>query len=290
MLDQFRVPYKRGGDHKHVRRGWIGFDCPFCGPGSGKYHAAYNEAGGFINCWQCGGLGIHRVLAALLDVGPGQVAQLLRDLDSPSPKHEPKPVTRLQLPLGVVESTLFNAQCRYLEGRGFDPKRIGAQWDLGSINMSPQPEFNWRIYIPIKLRNKTVSWTTRSLSDSNPVRYRAAAVDQETISRRELLYGIDYVRNTMIVCEGPADVWAIGPGAVATLGLAYSTAQVIAISQAPVRVICFDNEPAAQARARKLCSKLAGMPGSTHNVTLDAKDAGSASRREIRQLRHSFLE
>jgi hypothetical protein len=109
------------------------------------------------------------------------------------------------------------------------------------------------------------------------------------MSRKDLLYGEDYCRDAIVVTEGPTDAWRIGPGAVATFGLAYSRAQVLRISRYPLRVICFDSEPEAQRQARRMRDELTAFPGETVIVRLDSKDAASAKPKEVRQLRE-FLE
>jgi hypothetical protein len=49
--------------------------------------------------------------------------------------------------------------------------------------------------------------------------------------------------------------------------------------------VCFDNQAVAQRKARALCDELSAFGGETLNVILDAKDAGSATDKEIRKLR-----
>jgi hypothetical protein len=105
------------------------------------------------------------------------------------------------------------------------------------------------------------------------------------VPRNRLLYGWDYVRQGVIVVEGPTDVWRVGPGAVGTLGLSVSATQIALLSKVPTRVICFDTEPQAQRRASALADALSVMPGTTYKVELDSADPGKATRKEIRRLR-----
>lgn len=105
-----------------------------------------------------------------------------------------------------------------------------------------------------------------------------------------MLFGIDFIRHAIIVCEGPMDAMKIGPGAVSTMGISYTKHQLKQIVDFPVRVVCFDNEPDAQKRAKKLCSDLSSFPGKTTNIVLDVKDPGEASPKEIKLIRKSFLD
>jgi DNA primase len=135
-----------------------------------------------------------------------------------------------------------------------------------------------------------VSWTTRSISYSDRVtRYVSAALDEEKIFHKELLYGEDFARHAVIVNEGILDAWRIGPGAVATFGSGYSQEQLERIAKYPTRAICFDNEPEAQKRARKLSNDLSALPGETYNVLLDKKDAADESKENIKRLRQEIL-
>ena len=129
------------------------------------------------------------------------------------------------------------------------------------------------------------SWTTRAVSDDVKLRYVNARPEEELRPIKSLLYGQHHLRHAVVICEGPTDAWKIGPGAVATFGVNYTKAQLLRMSKYPVRFVCFDSEPIAQQRAQALCEALIPFPGTTKNITLDAMDPGSASEKELRQLR-----
>jgi len=65
--------------------------------------------------------------------------------------------------------------------------------------------------------------------------------------------------------------------------------QVERIAKYPVRAVCYDNEPDAQQRARELADRLSVLPGDTYNITLDSKDPGEATRKEIERIRREIL-
>ncbi len=102
---------------------------------------------------------------------------------------------------------------------------------------------------------------------------------------KSLLFAMDLARHAVIVVEGPFDAMRIGPGAVATMGINYSQAQVNLIAAFPVRYVAADNEPNAQRMAVKLCQELEVFAGKTERICVDAKDPGSASDKELRLLR-----
>jgi DNA primase len=175
----------------------------------------------------------------------------------------------------------------YLEGRGFDPEELERIWDLSFLGLVPR--LAWRIWIPVHLNGEIVSWTTRTIGKTKGPKYINANPEEEVHPIKSLLYGWDYVRSSVIICEGPSDVWRIGPGSVCVLGVNVSDSQMQLLSQVPRRVVCFDNEPLAQRGAEKLCNELSTYPGETTNVRLDSSDPGCADREEVETLR-SFLE
>lgn len=272
ILKEHGVDFRHAGESHHVSSGWIGLDCCFCG--SKGYHLGINLTGGFATCWRCGPHRLHDVFRELKI--PSEAS---RDVLKRRETRE-RPQGRLEIPKGV--GPLRKAHRDYLRSRGFDPAEIERLWGIRGIGLAAA--LSWRLFIPIHLRGEVVSWTTRSLVDSG-VRYVTAKPEQEAVSSRSVLYGEDHARHAIIVHEGPTDVWRTGPGAVCTFGLVYSTGQLLRASKYPTRIICLDSDDEAQKRARGLCEALAVYPGKTVNVVLDAKDAGSASNREIGKLR-----
>jgi DNA primase len=181
---------------------------------------------------------------------------------------------------------LLAAHRKYLCSRGFDPDEIIATWGVQGIGVAPK--LGWRLFIPIQYKGELVSWTTRAIGTSG-LRYISASYTEEAISHKHLLYGIDMVAHAVAIVEGPTDAWGIGPGAVGTLGLSWTPEQVKLMTSFPVRVVCFDNTPNAQARARKLADILSLYPGETYRVCMSGKDPASSPKQEIREFRKRFL-
>lgn len=275
------------GQHHHARSGWVQIKlCPHCG--SSNYHLGYHLAGGYLNCYQCGTqdfVSTFRILAGKHGL-MGRVYDFLKDrgtcMISTDPKQNRKGVYKPPVDL-AFGGFLSQAHREYLNRRGLNHKEMVRLWDINGLSIAGR--LSWRIFIPIYFRGKPVSWTTRSISETSKPRYIAAKKEEEAIPKSEVLYGLDFIRHACIVCEGPFDVWKIGPGAVCTFGLGYSRSQMMQLAKIPKRIICFDNEPQAQRRARKLADSLAPMDGQTMIVQLDSKDAGEATAKEIRRLR-----
>jgi hypothetical protein len=279
LLDSLHVEYRTEG-HEHCRPGWIQFDCPFCSRGWRHFRMGYNLHGRYVNCWSCSRHGLDETLRELSGLSWRDVRALVGNLPRQL-SSRPSRRGKLAFPAGLGE--LLPPHEAYLRGRGFDPEVISKVWGVRGIGIAPR--LQWSLFIPVVYRGEVVSWTTRAIGEKVGRRYRSAADDKEAMNHRELLYGGDLVRGSVIVHEGPTDVWRTGPGAVATMGQAFTPGQVRRLSRIPRRVICYDNSAEAQERARALADALMVFPGSTVNVVLDAKDAAEASAHEIEQLR-----
>ncbi len=287
LLSQLDIPIAPEGHH-HARPGWIQMDCPFCGKDSHKWHLGYSLESNFFNCWRCGPHSLLETLVEITGYSFAKCKRMLKDIETTRIIKKEKPKGKLIIPKGV--GPLLTAHKQYLADRGFIPTELEILWKIQGIGITSK--LAWRIFIPIFHHRKMVSWTTRKVSNwaGNIPRYMSASLKEESIPHKSLLYGEDYAHNTIIITEGPLDVWRIGPGAVATLGTGYSDDQAFRMTSYPKRVVCFDNEKEAQKRAKKLSDDLSVFPGETFNIQLNAKDAASASVREIKQIRTRFLK
>jgi len=289
LLSEHNISYKSVGQHHHATRGWIQIDCPFCGKDTKGYHLGINLDSNFANCWRCGHHTVYSVLSELTDLSNRELANVLgTPLDTiGAPYRTPRPRTGLRLPVGLT--TLERPHRNYLKSRGFNPEEVETLWGIQGLGVVHR--LSWRIWIPIYFRGELVSWTTRSIEPKATVRYINARPEEEAISHKSLLYGEDYVRgNTIIICEGPIDVWKIGPGAVAILGVNYSREQVEKILKYTRRVICYDSDKPGKKKACKLLKELCCFPGTTYPVELETKDIAEANQKEVDQLRKEFLE
>lgn len=286
LLAELRIPYRTAGQHEHARPGWIQIDCPYCSPSSNRFRLGINLAKGYASCWCCGGKRLVDVMSAVTRQPIRVCYEWLHQLKWDTVAHiQPRRSGKLQVPKTV--GRLLPPHRQYLHRRGFDPDEIAGIWGVQGIGIDSR--LGWSLFIPIHHKGEIVSWTTRSIGDG-PRRYISAGANEEAIPAKHLLYGADLAQHAIIVCEGPIDAWAIGPGAVATMGLNYSKEQFIAMTKYPVRVVCFDNEPKAQYQAERLASELSQYPGDTYCITLETgKDAAESDKQEIQELRARYL-
>jgi hypothetical protein len=287
VLTELGIPYTEAGESRYVRDGWVGLVCPQCRGGNALGIHLSSKA---VSCWKCGrGQRLINVLADISGQSQAVIWPLL-DKVGLSPSKDARTPSRgiLTLPKGILEGPLHPAHQKYLRGRGFNPDHLHREWGVRSIGVAA--ELSWSLLFPITLNGKVMSWTTRSISEKGG-RYVTARPDQEAMPARRLLFGMDKVRHTIVVVEGPLDAIAVGPGAVATMGIAYTAAQAALIARFPRRIICFDAEPDAQRQAARLARELAPFDGVTYQVEFTtAKDASRADRAEVQELRDYFLE
>lgn len=286
FLRDYNIPYKTAGEHHHTTTGFVQIDCPWCSPDWGKYRLGLHPKG-YANCWTCGPKSVTAALFELTKIEWKKLRGLIDGLDQKWESDEPKREGVLKLPEGV-NPKLLPQHVDYLRKRGFNQKKIQRLWKIQGIGRVG--DLAWRIFIPVYRKGEMVSWTTRSISDKVKTRYKSAPVVCEKYPLKSVLYGEEYANNTVIVCEGPLDVWKIGPGAVCTFGLAVTKAQMARIGRYPTRVFCFDNEPEAQRRALNLAREVAVLNGRTVVVTLEShKDVGSVDEKELQELRDKYL-
>lgn len=280
VLDELGIDHVDSGHH-HCRSGWSQIDCFQCSPDSKRYRMGVNLSKNYTVCWACGHVPIFKALVESSGLPWHTVKKAMEGLSSLALPDAPDLRGKLKVPEGL--GPLRKPHKNYLKKRGFNPDELEQLWQLKAT--PDYGSFAWRIFIPITLRGRTVSWTTRSLSDEHSGRYRSADPASEILNHKDLLYGEDFVGSVCIVVEGPSDCWSIGSGSVCLFGTGFRRSQLKRIAEFPKRYICFDNEPAAQLKAKQLKSLLPNN-GETHNILLDAKDPGSASPTEIQILRN----
>lgn len=286
LLREFGVSTREHGESQHVSSGWIGCECVYCGKGTGKYGMGYKLGSRYFTCWKCGYHRLFDTLSLITGLTYKELRSKLTGLDDPTPRQIRR--TGFLKPPGPLQP-LSGVHRRYLASRGLDAANAVLRYGIQGLALAGK--FSWRLYIPIVLDGRVVSWTTRAISDDCAVRYVSASPDREEISHKTLLFGEDFCRDVILVCEGPMDAMRVGPGAVATFGVNVSPEQVERIARYPTRVILFDSEVKAQRAAKRLVRNLSGFPGTTVRVFMESgSDPGSASEEEIKDLRNKFLE
>ena len=292
ILQELGITFALPGSHHHVRAGWIGLDCPNCSPHSGSFKAGLTERLGAASCWRCGRLDVVDTLAKVARVDHRDVLKLLAPFWGTARHASDRKTSvrfgKLSWPFKLHDinplSTPYAVE--YLKTRNFP---MGARdvielWQLQGVANVTGP-WAFRIFAPIHKDGAVVSWTTRATGNCGQ-RWVSASPEQESFPAKQLLYGADFIPGrTAIVVEGPSDAWAVGPGAIATLGLKFTPQQLRLMGDFARVFVCFDNEPAAQRRAADLAADLAAVVPSVERLELDADDPGAISQKEWVDLR-----
>ena len=286
ILAELNIPFREHGSSSLVTENWVGIVCPMpgCGQG-GKFGRGIHVSSLATTCWKCGPERISTVLAAASGRDIGQVAKLVKGADRLFVPREAKSTGKYNPPRGVAPLLPIHQQ--YLKKRRYDPDELVELWGISGIgNESRLP---WRIFIPISDGSKPVSWTTRAIGEKVELRYLSAPPEDESVPLKHLVGGLQHVYHSVVVVEGPFDMFRIGPGSVCTFGLTVTSDQVLLLSKFAVRVIVFDNDPVAQGRAQKLANALSVFPGTTDIIQLSGHDPDTAPEEELEELRSRYL-
>ena len=305
LLDQHNIPWYSSefGPHykkdKHIRRGWIGLVCPFCG--SSKLWLGFNTEHRYFYCWSHGFCDAYKLFRELFP--NDHTPSLLQACGIYRTGGNFTSGTSINIPTEHVTPGIFKppslifplsaspAHQNYLKTRGLDWQRLSDQYAIGAIMQASDFKFSNRLFIPIHdSGGAPVSWVTRSILHNNSLPYIAASKTAEAAPLKSTLYAANYTSryDPIIIVEGVFDALAINQArrgsAVATFGKKLSLAQLRLISQHVVRIFAFDNEDEAQKDAKRYCNQLSAYPGTTHNVCLDAPDPATAPQHEIDSL------
>lgn len=264
LLSDFHVPFETSGTE--ISRGWIGLQCPFCG--DDKTHLGYHEGKDLLTCWRCGPKRMFPTLKAILGIPGDQLAKILKKYGSITQYDRggtPRTMAK-QLVLPPEFGQLNRKHRQYLEGRGFDPDDIVSRWGILGTGSDSKNGYSNRIIIPIYQGGKLVSFHSRDITGEARIAKKACKVEDEVVHFKDTLYGYDRVKsNTVIVSEGPFDVWRWGYGAVCTWGIKFSEKQVDLLTTFKNIFIVFDSndektgkeERQAAEQAEKLADRLA---------------------------------
>lgn len=172
----------------------------------------------------------------------------------------------------------------YLRSRHFRPDQLADTWDIeGTKYLSG--EWNWRLVFPIyDSQGVAQAYCGRSIDPDIKPKYKMTNNADMRVDPCKLLYGIHLVQDTVIVVEGPTDVWRLGPGAVATLGIDWKPEQAHILAGIPRRIIMFDPDDKAQRQAAKLAERLSMFRGSTELISDIPCDPGNMSQRYANEL------
>ncbi len=286
FLKEYRIPYVERS--ANVSAGWVGLKCPYCGDRTD--HLGLNLSVGAFSCWRCGSKGTIDVIQHLLGI-PRQEANriyaqfLVRKVGYHGGSARAKAsATQIVLP----GQDFTPGEKSYLSRRNLDAAIEPYSLRSGGL----AGDWAWRIVIPIILNGVIVSATGRYITDppEGIPKYKTLAHKDEVITHKHIFLGLDYVKDTAIVVEGPIDAIRGGPGFVSCFGIKMMPEQIALLSKYKSVIFLFDNEDLAQEQAKKYAFMVAEISNTEVEVARlsDIKDLGDATDAEIADVRKEF--
>ncbi len=295
----YNVEYVETGHH-HCHQGWVQIHCPFCTNGTHGFHLGFSTTKGNFNCWRCGGHGSWKVVSAVLKTSRGDlIGRAFADCadkgDFAFRVQQAREARQLVVPPFL--KPLGTRHKDYLRSRGYNATKMAGEWDLqGTRHLSG--DWSWRVVAPIQdAKGRVVAYVGRTIRNIKP-KYKVSEKEECLVDPKHIIYGIHKASGGgVVVVEGPADVWRMGPGSVALLGIDWKREQASILRRFKRRFVLFDSRDKktgkidrnAQRRARKLANYLAMYAGETEIVDGFETDPGEFTDRYAAKVMKELL-
>ena len=260
LLEKFKVPVRTD-----VNKGWVNVNCCYCdNPPDEHFNGGFNVRNPRYSCWRCGSHYWVEALSKTIGVPFGE-AKRVADAHSfvtSEPEEKKRAMAeRLDLP----GYPLNDSEKAYLRQRGFDVDWVQSKFRLRGGGLAG--EWAQRIIIPVYYKRVLVSWTGRSLLSRELIkelgvpRYKNLSIEQSVVNPKDVFFNMDNAtKKSVMIVEGPFDAMKMGDDCVCSLGTSVTDAQRLLLKERYEKVfVCFDNEPSAQEKARKLGMNLASV-------------------------------
>lgn len=277
---------------KNLSEGWIGIQCPWCQDKSN--HMGINIRSKIYKCWVCKRKGPSTNIVMTTERCSEEDAQEIMEhfVDVSSPwmlKTIDKPkYTGPIWPPGCTEK-FPDPHLAYLRSRNFIPEVVIPKYKLKACyNIG---EYKFRIIIPIIMDNRVVAFTSRSIDKNVELRYKTIRKEIALMQPDHWVYNIDSVKDTVMIVEGPTDVWRLGDGVVSFLGTEGYNGQIYELKRRGIKkaIIMFDAEKQATDLAEKIGVNLDLLGISTEIVYLMNGDPAELSQEEGQNLKQEIL-
>ena len=285
-LQATHVAYWESG--KNVGKGWVGLSCVYCH--DDHNHLGINLDHKHFSCWKCNAKGsVLRLIQDMERIGLHEAISRVEEFETALPT-EIADRTRLSekgigiLPVGCSR-VLTVGQEHYLTKRRFNAGNLVREWGLMS---GPQTgPWAYRVIIPVHFRGELVTWIGMDTVSKSQVKYKAAPVEESYIPTSELIYGVDHVRDVAVVVEGTTDVWRLGKGAIALLGMNLTHHKINQLLQLKAKkfYVMLDGEELAIKNAHILAKTLSLAGKQVEVLELDEGDPDNLTGEQAQQLR-----
>ncbi len=274
-----------------IHNGWVNIRCPLACGDQGA-HGGFNLAGGWYNCFKCGGHNVEYVIKKLLGVSSERAAEILKQYSGYSSSlrnklNKKKIILDIQLPGGPLEEM----HKKYLLKRKFDPDFLAEKYGIQGEGITG--DWKFRVIIPIIYLGRTVSFQGRDITGKAKLRYITLSKEKSIIDPKNILYNLDNCKkSTILLVEGVFDCWRIGDDCAATLGTSMTENQIALLTNKYKRIIfLFDPEKTAQKRAVTFGKSLYDLGGYGATIEkLDTEldhDPGDMTKEEVKMVKQT---
>lgn len=330
FFDQQSIPYRTSGPN--VSRGNVAIHCPFCGAADEGQHLSVSVDGKGWRCWRHPdhrGKSPVRLISALLGCPLDQAAAISNSgihvpadfLGSMRAKLFPARATaraaayELEMPdsFKPINSGLPSAEpyLAYLRGRGYGNFKMLAR--MFGLRYCTRGSYKGRIIFPIKQEGRLISWTGRTISRNQDLRYKSLSDDAEKAADEGMPPALDKLTNrllwfdrlarergrALILNEGPFDAlavnvvgWDRGIHATCCFTSSPSDAQVQLLHElAPAYPLCFILlDAAAQHVAMRLERQLSTLRFRRLMLPPQAKDPDAMRKHDLQRFLFASCE
>lgn len=288
------IPFDKEGKNVSSKGNWIGTSCLWCDDPSN--HLGINLDSRGISCWICGQKGT--IIKLIMKVDRCSFRDVLNTIKSFSNRRRhikqlPPKEQALSSDLSIIlqesqsQNELLDLHRQFLQSRNFNPDYIFDKYKL--MCCGPIGRWNLRLIIPFYQSNRIVTLTTRDVTNKSKEPYRHLSIEESIIPIKDTLYNLETLEDTGIIVESVTDVWRIGDGCVATMGIQFTTAQVRLLCKLQRAFVLFDAEDKAQAMADKLCFNLSTVVPIVERIELESGDPADLSDENAKQLRKEIF-
>lgn len=295
------INFKKLFEDAHIKtrddpsRHWTHINCPFCkNPVDTHFNGGFFSLKPTFNCFRCGVHSYYDAVSLTLNISISETHKLLKSYDYIPKETFEKKVAKAEH-LDLPGYHLDENEKEYLRGRGFNVGYLESKFHIRGGGIVG--DWSYRILIPIYFNHVLVSWTGRSILPKDVIkelgipRYKNLSIEQSVINSKEIFFNLDNCNGKeVILVEGPMDVLKMGDQTVCSLGTSVTREQELFLTNRFEKVyIAFDNEPAAQEKAKHLGMNLssAGMKVEVVNICEDfnKNDPGELTEEEVRQIK-----
>lgn len=297
FFEEYGVQYWTSG--KNVSRGCINITCMFCDDTSN--HLGIRKSNLKAKCWRCGSHYFGNVVKYIVGCSLKEAKEIIKSLEVTGPvggessedKNTKSPfnvLRRAQLPPEATKE-FPSIHLRYLKSRGFKPRKIIRKYNLHACYT--HGDFKFRIIIPIYQNRRLVAYTSRDVTDSQDLRYKAADRLDCVIDPREAIYNFDSIKphKDAFCVEGPTDVWKMGDGAFCFMGVSITAQRILELAEKKINnlYIFYDNDKTGRRESKRVANILAPVARRTHILKLNKyKDPGKLKNTQVEEIRRAI--